>query len=259
MSILYLTVASTDYIDGVIALYKSIKKHHPNFNYDFKVVYHPKYCPLTEEGKERLTKLYSKFIFQEVSEKEFQVINMKIKHPRFNYACLLSLFAFNQPNYDKVIFLDSDVIFVNKFDQIENLEGDFIGVIDKPIKCPFYQKIIKNKSLQVNVGLLIINKKYNNLETFNGLITIMNNKRRVKLPDQEVINDYFDGKEMVFLPLEYNRQIREFYPNEKIKEFEKNKDKEICLHFCGPKPWHGGIPKTSEMEKIWWEYFNHQL
>jgi lipopolysaccharide biosynthesis glycosyltransferase len=254
-NILYLTVASDDYIDGVIALFKSIKKHKPEFNNYFKIIYHQKYCPLNQESKNKLLTFYDKFIFQEATLEEFKVTNMKIKHPRFNYACLLSLYAFNQPDYDKVIFLDSDLIFINKFNKIEEIEGDFIGVIDKPIKIPFYKNIIKTNKLQINVGLLIINKKYNNKETFDNLIKIMHSKRRVKLPDQEIINIYFDGKEVVFLPLEYNKQVREFYPNNKIEDFNKNKEKEICLHFCGPKPWHGGIPHTSEMEKIWWEYF----
>lgn len=257
MSILYLTVASDNYIDGVIALYKSIKKQHPDFNNDFKIIYHQKYCPLNQESKQKLLNVYQNFIFQEATLEEFKVTNMKIKHPRFNYACLLSFYAFNQPDYDKIVFLDSDLIFIRPFKHLEDIKADFIGVKDKPIKFPINKLVKKDKGMQVNVGLLIISGKYNNQETFNQLINIMHSKRRVKLPDQEIINQFFDGKEMIFLPLEYNRQVREFYPNDKINNFYKNKD--VCLHFCGPKPWHGGIPHTSEMEKIWWEYFNYQI
>lgn len=253
-NILYLTVASDDYVDGVIALYKSIKKHHPDFNNDFKIVYHNTYCPLNQQSQQKLLKFYDKFIFQEATLDEFKIHNMKIKHPRFNYACLLSLYAFNQPKYNKVIFLDSDLIFIRPFKHLEEIQADFIGVKDKKIKFPVNKIVKKDKGMEVNVGLLVIGNKYNNQETFNTLIEIMHSKRRVKLPDQEVINIFFNGKEMLFLPLEWNRQVRDFYPNGKHENFKKGKD--ICLHFCGPKPWHGGIPHTSEMEKIWWEYFN---
>lgn len=254
MNILYITVASNDYIDGVIALYKSIKKQHPEFNNDFKIVYHQQYCPLNQDSKNKLLSLYNNFIFQEATLDEFKITNMKIKHPRFNYACLLSLYAFNQPNYDKVLFLDSDLIFIKPFNYILDIDADFIGVKDNNRKYQVNKKIIKTNKMEVNVGLLIINKKYNNQETFNKLIQIMHSKNIVKLPDQEVINNFFNNKEILFLPLEYNRQVREFYPNNKIQDFKNNND--ICLHFCGPKPWHGGIPKISLMEKIWWEYYN---
>lgn len=252
--ILYLTVASDDYVDGVVALYKSIKKQHPEFNNDFKIIYHQTYCPLSSKSINKLLTFYNKFIFQETSLEEFKISNMKIKHPRFNYACLLSLYAFNQPDYNKVVFLDSDLIFIKPFKDIENINADFIGAKDKPNDFPINIVIKKNNKMQVNVGLLIINKKYNNQNTFNELIKIMHSKKTVKLPDQEIINQFFNGKEMLFLPLEYNKQVREFYSNNKIDTFKNNND--ICLHFCGPKPWHGGIPQTSEMEKIWWEYFN---
>ena len=152
------------------------------------------------------------------------------------------------------------ILFINKYKQIEDIEGDFIIAIDKPTKNIYYLKdILKTPQIHVNVGLFIVGKKYNNLETFNKLIEIMHSKKRVKLPDQEIINSFFDNKNIVLLPLSYNRQVREFYPNNKLYHFKRLKHKEICLHFCGPKPWHGGIEKTSEMEKIWWQYYNNEI
>lgn len=253
MKTLYLTVASDDYVPGVIALIKSIKKHHPYFNLDFKIIYHDKYCPLKDKSKNELLKVYNKFIFQKVTLEEFKVNNLKIKHPRFNYACLLSFFAFNQNLYDKVVFLDSDLIFLKKFRYIEKINADFIGTKDSINKYKSNCVIKKDKGININVGLFIVNKKYNNKKTFDDLINLMNEKRRVKLPDQEIINSYFDGRDIYLLPLEYNRQVREFYTNDKYNNLKKNDD--VCLHFCGPKPWLGGIAKTSLAEKIWWEYY----
>lgn len=255
MNILYLTVASDDYVDGVIALYNSLKKHD-NFNHDFKIIYHPQYCPLSEYSKNKLLNIYNKFIFQESNLNEFKVENLKIKHPRFNYACLLSFYAFNQPNYDKIIFLDSDLIFLKSIKHLETLEGEFISAIDKPSKIDFFKPILKSNKLQINVGLMIISGKHNSLETFNKLIKIMKSKRRVKLPDQEVINEYLDNEIIVLLPLEYNKQVREFYTDDKIENLDKIIQENICLHFCGPKPWLEGNIRTKKMETIWFEYFN---
>lgn len=252
MKVLFITVCSDNFVPGLIALIKSIKYYNKNFNYDFKVVHHDEYCKLNEKSKNDLIKEYHNFKFQKVTIEDFKVGKIRIKHPRNNFSLYLSIFAFNQLEYDRVIFLDSDLIVLGNIDKIINLENDFCAANDNQKNKIFFKDTIK--TIDINSGLMIINKKYNNTNTFNNLLGIIHKQRMTKLFDQEIINLFFKNKKITYLPLEYNRQVREFYTNNKFKNFQKNND--LILHFTGPKPWLGGIPNCSEMEKIWWKYYN---
>jgi len=252
--ILYITVCSDSYVPGLVALIKSILKHNPNFNFPFKVINHDKYCPLSEKSKNLLFKLYNKFIFDIVNDFKANE-TVKIKHERLNLGCYLSFYAFNQIDYDRVIFLDSDLIvlkninILNTIGKDNNNDCDFCACFDKKnTKRKIYKKAKMYED--INTGLMIITKKFNNKKTFNDLIQLMNSKRMVRLVDQDIINKYFKDKQITYLPIKLNKQVKKNYRN-----VTKIHEDDIILHFHGPKPWNGGVPMCKEIEKIWWKYY----
>ena len=249
MKIGFITVCSDNYVDGVIALIKSLKRNQKDFNYIFRIIYHPIYCKLSEESKLKL-KTYYNFEFIEVDINEFKInSNIKIKHDRLNFACFLSLMAFNQPDLDRVIFIDSDMIVLNDISEIIKIDYNFAAVLDKDVRQKFWTPVKKDND--INAGLMVINSVYNNKETFRRLTELMNNQRMVKLVDQDIINKFFKNKDIMYLPLKYNKQVKKNYKNKKCYD-----ETDVILHFCGPKPWHGGTKSCVEIEKTWWDYFN---
>lgn len=253
---LFFTVCSDSYVNGLIALMKSIKKHVFDFYYDFKVVYHKEYCKLSDASKQRLLKYYP-FKFEEVTEFMLKQ-GIRMTHGRFNYSLFLSFCAFYQPDYEQVYFLDSDMIVLNdKFLEVLDIEGDFLAVVDsnkdnsvvvknygKPMFC--------RHGVGINSGLMVIRGCYNSQQVYEDLIELTNKVRR-KINDQEVINQYFIDKKIVYLPRKYNRQTRMFYRDKSVNDI----DPEDCvLHFVGDKPWLGGQIGCAEIEKIWWDTYN---
>jgi len=254
MKRLFCTVCSDEYTPGLVALVKSLKKHHTiDEDTPFKVIHNSEYCKLSSTSMEELNNHHS-FIYQDSCDTAFRLNrNLRIKHPRYNSACMLSLCAFDQPGYDSVIFLDSDLIALKKLEFPS--ECEFAACADIDTKAtrkiiPIGRDVIAKWG--INAGLMVIGPKYNNIETLNGLLKIQNEMTVTKLPDQEVINKFFRGKEIRYLPFSYNRQVREHYKNKSRIDPEDH-----VLHFCGPKPWNEGVPACREIEKIWCDVYRN--
>ncbi|NCX96342.1 MAG: hypothetical protein EBX41_08025, partial [Chitinophagia bacterium] len=101
-------------------------------------------------------------------------------------------------NYDKIIYLDLDILIKKSLDELFELEGDFYA-------CELHNLTNKYYTLGnqkgFNAGLLVIGKKYLNDNVFNSLLDI--SKKNTYTGNQKILNEYFDDK-VSFLEIKYN-------------------------------------------------------
>lgn len=166
-------------------------------------------------------------------------------------ACLNKLYVWLLTDYEKVCWLDSDMIVMKNIDHLFDLEiedghmlaapGCLCNVFNNPkfitaqLKCPY----VCNNNIYINSGLFIIKPNPN---IYDLLLQEDYNR---PLSDQDVFNDFFSSK-INMLPPTYNymSQLDLIHP-------EVNSHDVHIFHFTYDKPWET-VGRTSH-EK----YYKH--
>ncbi|HEK0447923.1 TPA: hypothetical protein SMO97_001102 [Proteus mirabilis] len=134
------------------------------------------------------------------------------------------------PFINKVLYLDADIICINKLSDIfsYNLKNKIAGVINHAYIDPYVSSLsLNNTEYYFNSGVMLINteewKSNKILEKF--LIKI--DESNYKYPDQDVLNILLENK-ILYLDGKYNRFIENVRKN----------DNTTLIHYTGtPKPW----------------------
>ena len=228
----YVTLVARDkYIDGTICLFKSLRD---KTNY-------PLIAMTYEISKENINKLTDMGIICRQVE-IIESINAgigenKIRLDDFLYT-YTKLHIFSYEEFDKIIFLDSDLIVIKSIDHLfKDIDKDFAAC-----DCtPYFEHIF-------NSGVMVIKPAK---KLFQDMLIKKDILPSYDGSDQGFLNEYFKNN-WEKLNIKYNCGKR-IYSNQ--KEMWDKIDKHV-IHFVGTKPWLGGEKGYEELEKIWFEYFN---
>lgn len=172
------------------------------------------------------------------------------------------------PQYNKIIYLDSDIIVNSDLTSYYDLSIDDFLV--SGVKAPayhmyslehaeVYKKLSDIKSLDqyINAGAIVMNlKKMRELNLVGEFIEL--SKKRHPSMDQDILNKVCYGRIRI-LPLKYNNMISK-YQNEKEEllkifgeiEVAEAEDKPVIIHYCDKiKPW---VKKDCYKGEVWWKY-----
>lgn len=167
------------------------------------------------------------------------------------------------PNYDKVLYIDCDVVVRNNLAELYrkvDLQGNYLaGVFEATLdfQIPHLHAIGCNPGEYINSGFLIMNLE---LLRKDDMVTKFLNASKaeyLEFPDQDVLNQLCKGK-ILKLPPIYN-SIRTFYlPQYKsnfmmyYSEEDWNEVQEHgTIHYTGAKPWN---TFTVQFD-VWWNYY----
>lgn len=158
---------------------------------------------------------------------------------------------------DKVLYLDCDMIAVNNFKELFDINMDNYTVAaakDKLISNSHLKKIKLNKSNgYFNSGLLLINiKNFNTLfpnDTFLEKIDkYLNNIKIVEYPEQDIINIIFNNK-IKPIDSKYNCVSA-------IVKKDKEVQDTIIAHYTLLKPlYKNAYPQKNKLYYAFWKYF----
>ena len=180
---------------------------------------------------------------------------------RSYHTCMCKLHIFRLTQFDKLIYVDSDMIFVQNIDELFQCDC-LSAVVD-----PGYRGIIN----QFNAGLMVVKP---NLQTYDDLIKIMesyNHKNNwvtamgsttSKLDDQQILYEYFHNwNEAVHLHLDKNYNIMlSHYDWYKSTLLYNHHNIKILHMTCPLRPWKTSslaeyfsiLPIPSLSVYIWW-------
>jgi alpha-N-acetylglucosamine transferase len=224
-------VARNKYIDGTICLYKSIRD---------KTDY-PLIAMTYDVSKENIAALMDMGItcreVEKIESVNAGIGDNEVRLDDFKYT-YTKLHVFGYEAFDRIIFLDSDLIVVQGIDHLfEDIDNNFAAC-----DCtPYFDHIFNSGVMVIKPSMKILEDmmaKKDKLASYDG-------------SDQGFLNEYFKNK-WEKLDIKYNSGKRIFSDQ---REKWDNIDKHV-IHFVGGKPWLGGEKGYEELEKIWFEYFN---
>jgi lipopolysaccharide biosynthesis glycosyltransferase len=151
---------------------------------------------------------------------------------------------------DRVLYLDPDIVVINKLDELYNMDFEdnyFIGATHvRNLLRKFNEIRVKapKDSPYVNTGVLLINiKKLREEQEVDSVYKfIEKHKRKFTLPDQDVICGLYGDKVKLVNQYIYNLSDRIIALNnltskEKI-DLDWVKKNTVIIHYCGRnKPW----------------------
>ena len=224
-------VAREKYVDGAICMYKSLrdKTRFPLVAMTLDLPDRAINC-LTDLG------VICKPV-ERITSKKAGIGDNKPRLNDFIYT-YSKLHIFGYDEYDRIIFLDSDLIVVKCIDHLfEEVTSDFAACA-----CtPYWED-------RFNSGVMVIRpdkrvfrdmmKKKDTLYTYDG-------------SDQGFLNTYFRNWQK--LDIKYNAGKRIF---SETPDHWSEIDHHV-IHFVGGKPWLGGERGYEELEKLWFDCYHH--
>ena len=207
-----------------------------------------------QDSELELLKTFANMHLIQVSQQLTASVDMVIKQKpemKGRRSQFYSLEAFGLDSYDKMLFCDSDLLFLDSIEELFLSDELFLCCGDGPYyqglvrdKSSFQAKETKDSSQELsntfNAGFMLVGRPLLSPQTLTGLLDIMSLEDwcsdDTNHTDQLVLNKYFAGMQKI-VGAEYNYLLA--HPNS-IENFSSQKrgDIKVC-HFNGPnKPWN---------------------
>ncbi len=195
-----------------------------------------------------------KFNIKMIKIDEEEVKNFPQYQKRYPKEIYFRLFAtkYLPENIDKILYLDSDTLVINKLDELYNMdfEGNFY------IATTHVKKILRKINEvrlridddvpYINTGVLLINlKELRKIDVQKEVCEFVeNNSKKLMLPDQDIITALYGNKIKIVDALRYNLGDRDLnlYNLNHIKDpigLKWVKENTVIIHYYGRnKPWN---------------------
>ena len=196
----------------------------------------------------------NKFNIKMIKIDEEEVKNFPQYQKRYPKEIYFRLFAtkYLPENIDKILYLDSDTLVINKLDELYNMdfEGNFY------IATTHVKKILRKINEvrlridddvpYINTGVLLINlKELRKIDVQKEVCEFVeNNSKKLMLPDQDIITALYGNKIKIVDALRYNLGDRDLnlYNLNHIKDpigLKWVKENTVIIHYYGRnKPWN---------------------
>ena len=196
----------------------------------------------------------NKFKIKMIKIDEEEVKNFPQYQKRYPKEIYFRLFAtkYLPENIDKILYLDSDTLVINKLDELYNMdfEGNFY------IATTHVKKILRKINEvrlridddvpYINTGVLLINlKELRKIDVQKEVCEFVeNNSKKLMLPDQDIITALYGNKIKIVDALRYNLGDRDLnlYNLNHIKDpigLKWVKENTVIIHYYGRnKPWN---------------------
>lgn len=250
------TICNDLFSNGAAVLISSFLSKNTWFNQPIVIFHSAKYSYLSEENKEELLKVYNNIVFKEIDESKYLSVFerfTKIYEGTPNMRFIPSLFTYEAfeltKEYEKVLYLDSDMLVLEDISEIFNLSDEIIVTPDTS------NYNIGSSYSTFNGGFLMINSSDYTKELTNQLIEHSMFSNNYKLFEQSMMNEFLNSR-VVLVDSRYNC-LKRCFPDYRFFKFPK----EIkIIHYVGAKPWDSN-KKTIEkryqqIERMWMLEFN---
>lgn len=225
-------------------------------------------CLLTEPLSEDL-----QLLLQDLDPKRLQFTFLNLKDYQLNiyvderytiaasYRLLLPELL---PNYDKVIYLDCDIIVRQDLAAVfekTDLRNNYLAAVYEAA-LPFQEDYLKSIGSQpgdyFNSGFLIMNLDLLRQDNMAPQFLEASKQQGLQFPDQDVLNQLCKNKTVPLSPI-YNGIRTYFLPQYKddfLKRYSAKEWEDVqkwgTIHYTGAKPWNHFTVKFD----IWWHYFD---
>lgn len=214
---------------------------------------------LSNENKERLSNLYYKVKFKEENISHFKDIFEKIKYNALSgtETLLYKLSVFELDEYDRILFLDSDLLIIADIKEIFDKNEPLVACADRIDDAYKNAEWVVRNEEYFNFGMFVLNKPYIHekmLADLQKVFAYVNFDQKTRsnpccgsFVDQDIANAYFLNKNALLAPYTYNF--------DRFLFDEGNNEGAKIIHYLETnKPWENDI--VSPSNNIWKEYEN---
>ena len=196
----------------------------------------------------------NKFNIKIIKIDEEEVKNFPQYQKRYPKEIYFRLFAtkYLPENIDKILYLDSDTLVINKLDELYNMDFEENFYIATTHVKKILRKInevrlrIDDDVPYINTGVLLINlKELRKIDVQKEVCEFVeNNSKKLMLPDQDIITALYGDKIKIVDALRYNLGDRDLnlYNLNHIKNpigLKWVKENTVIIHYYGRnKPWN---------------------
>lgn len=267
------TVTSEGYIQWTMTMLFSFLETNSWFSGDIVVIADK----LTDESIQRLA-IFPKIKIERPQDSMLQKLDdlcsvLPIFRSRIPGFFSLEIFRFTK--YEKVLFLDSDMIVVQDIEELFDLPGHFYGCAEwfsgKVRKLSDYKSVFSDESNgdiienAINTGFMLISGETIGDTVYQGLAEMLSTKNfedsTTLNTDQLIINKYFRNR-IALLDTRYNyrpKNSRGILARENIKL----EDAKIIHFLLKSKPWNlQNVMPTSEQNidllksyELWYQWY----
>ena len=238
------------YIEPYVVAIESFTKFHDPKKYEIGLVY----SNISEQDIIKIKKyMNNKNISFQIKKIEDNFKDIQVSY-HFNSVIFYRLsLAKIFCDYEKLLYLDSDILFMDNIDELFNidLENKILAAIPKHnyFMIPEY---IKNKTTKYFAsGLLLINtKKFIDYKIYEKCLNFLKNEK-YEMPDQDALNASIDDSKWIELDLKYG--IETSFLENNIPELNKKIESAKIIQFSGSsKPWH--FRNKHPYKNLYWQY-----
>lgn len=248
------------FIPAATCLYSILK--HSSEAEKFHVI-----CLLTEELPQRMQEKLKQLGNNRI---RFSFINLKGKlgdiyiDERYTVAASYRLLLPDiLPEYDKVLYIDCDVIVRKNLSRLYNeidLKDNYLAAVfeaNLDFQIPYLVSIGCEPGKYINSGFLVMNLAQ--LRKDNMVPKFLNaaKKEGLQFPDQDVLNQLCKGRILglppcynsirtYFLP-QYKKTFLKYYSEEDWQQVQEHS----IIHYTGDKPWNSFTVQFG----TWWNYY----
>lgn len=195
---------------------------------------------LSEDNRKKISNIYGNVIFREVDYSEVSEVTSRMRNYSVGKEALFyKLVAFKMEQYEKILFLDSDLLVI----------GDIFEFFDRKepfVICPDIEDTTYNDRLwsgrteeYCNSGVFLVNEQYIRESMMDEFLSIFEyvdfskktrwNPHNGRFGDQDIINAYFIGKNVFLAP-------SKFYNLYNLHFNERNNEVKILHYWSFNKP-----------------------
>lgn len=237
-----------NYLEPFIVAIQSFVEHHNVNDYELALVY-------SNISEKNIIKIKQYMQSKKISFRHIQIedkfTNIKVNY-HFNSVIFYRLLIpeiFN--DYEKILYIDSDIIFLDKIDELFKIElgNNILAAIPKHdyFLIPEY---LKNKTKTYFAsGLLLINtQKFLDAKIYEKCLDFLENEK-YEMPDQDALNATVDS----WLELDLCYGVETAFLEKNDIDLDNKINKPKIIQFSGSsKPWH--FRNDHPYKKLYWKY-----
>jgi lipopolysaccharide biosynthesis glycosyltransferase len=225
-----------DFIIGYKVMISSLLDKNQWFDHEVVILD----LDLTPSDKTDILDLYENTTFIKPKIKNYSRVNFERTAEKLR-ATYYKLDVFRL-DYDRIVFIDSDVVVVGDLSELFNCSLDFAAVKG-------YNARLDEMRADINSGVFVVNKRFLNDETYTALVQMAEHGH--SMPDQKVINSYFKGQ-IAYFNKGFNVEKRMI----STVRFRKVLENMRIIHYVASKPWMEDREEGfDELEKYWFEAY----
>lgn len=259
------TILNNPFADHFYVFINSFLENNPWFNGDLIIMYSDELSPLSDEKIDELKLFYRKTIFKKIDttghyNDVITLFKSKISKNFHRFVpSVLTIETFNFTDYDKVLYLDSDMLVVNSLRELYLIDHDIAATRDTSeyIRKPIIKKA-GSDDVSLNGGFLLLSGSFmRSDEHVKNMLDLFPKLTNPKFLDQSLLNEYLKNFDVLFLSSDYNLLKRCFDDSKATELTNSLKDIKV-IHYVGEKPWNIKQKEFEKdykaIEKLWLDY-----